>query len=242
VVLCGGVGVAISEATASGNSLGVGICLLSVLAAAAMLDSTARTLAGRVDSVQLAFFTAPVTCACLVPPLLALEAAPFARHAAAAPAASAAILLAGGAFALAYNVVHNELVAITDAVTTCVLGQLKIVMLMVLSAAVLGEGRDFTARMSLGCACAILGFGMYSWAKIQQQAQQQQAAAARKRGGTARTPARGGARAARGSDTETPPRTLAAPATPSGARTALRTPSMRLRTPATTRRTPGRMV
>ena len=56
-----------------------------------------------------------------------------------------------------------------------VLGEVKIVGLLVLSAAILpGESSQFTARMTIGCVMAILGFCLYSHAKI----------AAAKRGGS----------------------------------------------------------
>ena len=55
------------------------------------------------------------------------------------------------------------------------LGEVKIVGLLVLSAAILpGESSQFTARMTVGCVMAILGFCLYSHAKI----------AAAKRGGS----------------------------------------------------------
>lgn len=38
----------------------------------------------------------------------------------------------------------------TSAVTTTVLGEVKIVGLLLLSAMLLGEGREFTAKMTLG--------------------------------------------------------------------------------------------
>lgn len=34
---------------------------------------------------------------------------------------------------------------------------------------VAGEGKDFSLKMSIGCSSAILGFSIYSWAKINQQ-------------------------------------------------------------------------
>jgi len=138
IVLSLGVATAISEANATGNSFGVGLCMLSVLAGAAMLSTTARVLAGRVNSVQLAFFTSPVTCLCLLPPFFGMELGGFKEYVALRPSAAAGILVSGSVLAGAYNVVHNDQVSITDPVTTCVLGQVKIVVLLVLSAVYLG--------------------------------------------------------------------------------------------------------
>ena len=48
-----------------------------------------------------------------------------------------------------------------------VLGEVKIVGLLILSAAILpGESSQFTARMTVGCVLAMLGFCMYSNARI----------------------------------------------------------------------------
>ncbi len=54
----------------------------------------------------------------------------------------------------------------TSAVTTTVLGEIKIVGLMVLSALLLGEGKQFTVKMTVGCVLASVGFCMYSHTKI----------------------------------------------------------------------------
>lgn len=47
------------------------------------------------------------------------------------------------------------------------LGEVKIVGLLILSAAILpGESSQFTARMTVGCVLAMLGFCMYSNARM----------------------------------------------------------------------------
>ena len=48
-----------------------------------------------------------------------------------------------------------------------VLGEVKIVGLLILSAIILpGESSQFTARMTVGCVLAMLGFCLYSNAKL----------------------------------------------------------------------------
>jgi drug/metabolite transporter (DMT)-like permease len=170
LLLCGGVGVAISEGAGGGGARGVSLAAASVLAGAAQLTLQGRALAGRLDALSLALLTAPVTAACLAAPAWATERAAAAAFFAADGARAAGVLGAGAAAALAYNVVHNELVGLAGPVAACVLGQVKIVALMALSAAVLGEGRDFSPRMSAGCAAAIAGFGLYTWARVRRQA------------------------------------------------------------------------
>mmetsp|Transcript_7915 Transcript_7915/g.15903 ORF Transcript_7915/g.15903 Transcript_7915/m.15903 type:complete len:382 (+) Transcript_7915:190-1335(+) len=180
-VLCGGVIIAIGEASANGNAFGVMLCLASVVAGAYMLTTTAHTLHEKMSSFQLAFMTAPVTVSCLAPPFFVFESGVVAEYVVLNPHMTAMILLSGSILASAYNVVHNELVGIVGPVTTTVLGQVKIVSLMLLSGILFGEGKDFSLKMSIGCSSAILGFSIYSWAKINQQldaAATQKAAAA----------------------------------------------------------------
>ncbi len=60
-----------------------------------------------------------------------------------------------------------ELTSIARCLQVTVLGEVKIVGLLILSAAILpGESSQFTARMTAGCAMAMLGFCLYSNAKI----------------------------------------------------------------------------
>ncbi len=71
--------------------------------------------------------------------------------------------------ALAYNVVHYLMIQRTSAVTTTVLGEIKIVGLLILSALLLGETTEHFISHTLACtggtdnrqidACEILGFG-----------------------------------------------------------------------------------
>jgi hypothetical protein len=55
----------------------------------------------------------------------------------------------------------------SSAVTTTVLGEIKIVGLLILSALILDEGKEFTPKMMVGCGMAMLGFIMYSQIKIE---------------------------------------------------------------------------
>ena len=138
LVLCGGVIIAIGEASANGNAFGVMLCLSSVVAGAYMLTTTAHTLHEKMSSFQLAFMTAPVTVVCLMPPFFMFESGVVGEYMVLNPHMTAMILLSGSILASAYNVVHNELVGIVGPVTTTVLGQIKIVSLMLLSGILFG--------------------------------------------------------------------------------------------------------
>ena len=51
------------------------------------------------------------------------------------------VLLCSSVTALAYNIIHSMVIHRTSAVTTTVIGQIKIVALIVLSAVLLGESK-----------------------------------------------------------------------------------------------------
>lgn len=188
-MLCVGVATAIGEASAKGDAFGVLLCVLSVIAGAAQLISTAKTLQGNINSVQLMFLTAPVTFFCLMPPYFVLEHSSFLKYLITDAKAAAFVVIVTSGLAGLYNIVHNDLVAITDPITTCVLGQLKIIVLLVLSAVLLGEGRNFSQKMSIGCTAAILGFSIYSWAKVSPRSRQGKSGATlHSRSGTPATP------------------------------------------------------
>lgn len=57
--------------------------------------------------------------------------------------------------------VHSLMIKKTSAVTTTVLGEVKIVGLLLLSAMLLGEGKEFTLKMTVGCLLAMGGFALY---------------------------------------------------------------------------------
>lgn len=169
LVLCGGVGVAIGEASVNGNALGVLTCLSGVISGAYMLYSTSRTLHDKFSSFQLAFLTAPITVFCLSPPFYIFEFERVFEYGRNNFQVTMTLLLSAAAVATLYNVVHNELVHIVGPVTTTVLGQVKIVSLMILSGILFGDGRDFSSKMKIGCFMAVAGLGIYSAAKVKQQ-------------------------------------------------------------------------
>lgn len=69
--------------------------------------------------------------------------------------------------AVTYNLVHSLMIKRSSAVTTTVLGEIKIVGLLILSALILDEGKEFTPKMLVGCLLAMAGFLMYSQTKIE---------------------------------------------------------------------------
>jgi drug/metabolite transporter (DMT)-like permease len=168
LVLTAGVMVAVWEGTVAGSPRAVALCLAGTVSNAAMMTTSGKVLAEKVDVLRLTFYTAPVSLTALVPAFLASgEASRFANDYMPLHGRDAyVIILATSAVALSYNVVHSLMIQQTSAVTTTVLGEVKIVGLMVLSYVLLGEKKAFTLKMTVGCATAIAGFCMYSHAKL----------------------------------------------------------------------------
>ena len=57
-------------------------------------------------------------------------------------------ILAGGAIAVLYNIVHSLVIQRTSAVTTPVIGMIKVVAIIILSALILGERNVLSVRAS----------------------------------------------------------------------------------------------
>lgn len=109
------------------------------------------------------------------------------------------------------------------------------------------EGKEFTQRMSAGCAFAILGFSIYSWSKIRQNVRGKESGRHQRRARSRSlsvTPTQRRRQGQETPDTKTPPQTLPGLKTPLAID--ISTPSTRsttrLRTPGSRILTPGGLV
>mmetsp|Transcript_32881 Transcript_32881/g.83458 ORF Transcript_32881/g.83458 Transcript_32881/m.83458 type:complete len:373 (+) Transcript_32881:143-1261(+) len=169
VVLVMGVGISIFEGSdTKATAHGILLCVLGTISNGFMMASIGKLLSEKLDVWRLTFYTAPVTCAMLALFYWKLESSRFAAYQMETLNHSmyAALILVGCVNALAYNVVHSLVIKVTSSVTTTVLGEAKIVLLLVLSSIWLGEADIWTPKMLLGVTTAILGFAMYSHAKL----------------------------------------------------------------------------
>ncbi|KAK9816692.1 hypothetical protein WJX72_003780 [[Myrmecia] bisecta] len=169
VVLTLGVMIAVFEGTVSGSVAGVMVCLSGTVCNAAMMTTSGRLMSEKLDVLRLTFYTAPVSCVALLPFYAWREAAKFAQYRLGRSGAISGIILLGSMNALAYNVVHYLMIQKTSAVSTTVLGEVKVIGLLVLSSMLLGESKVFTTRMTVGCVLAMAGFCGYSHCKLSKQ-------------------------------------------------------------------------
>ncbi|KAK9801412.1 hypothetical protein WJX73_008430 [Symbiochloris irregularis] len=165
-LLTAGVMLAVWEGKVAGTTQAIVLCVAGTICNAAMMSTTGKLLSDRIDVLRLTFYTAPVSCACLFPLFLYYELNRFIGYKGQHALDMYGIIIMTSAIALSYNVVHSLMIQQTSAVTTTVLGEAKIVGLMILSYLLLGEKRVFTLRLTAGCTIAILGFCLYSHFKL----------------------------------------------------------------------------
>lgn len=169
VLLFIGVGIACYEGSDTrGSVIGIILCILGTISNGLMMSSIGKILSEKVDVLRLTFYTAPITCLAILPFYAAMESTLLAEYQRQHPVSEyGLILLLGCANALAYNMVHSFVIKVTSSVTTTVIGEMKIVLILILSAIVLDEGNIWTLKMLIGCTLAILSFVMYSHARLE---------------------------------------------------------------------------
>ena len=181
LVIIAGVEVGARDASSSSSlssssqvMLGLGFCLLGTIAAAMALVATGRALASSssrsldVAVVRLAWRIVPWNLAFAVPLFLAFELEGVKAYYAAAPGLGSPVIWVtsiSAGLASVYNLAHFLVNGKTGPVMTTVLGQVKIVSLVIISKYFLeNDGRGGVQVDSIevvGFAVAIVGFAAY---------------------------------------------------------------------------------
>eukprot|EP00884_Botryococcus_braunii_P009675 jgi/Botrbrau1/18709/Bobra.0386s0035.1 len=168
-VLSFGVAVCVWDNQANGTLTAINLCILSTLANAACLSTSGKLLTEKVDVLRLTFYISPICAAFILPFTLYFEVG---RLLAAVPLQGqqiAAMFLISSLLAITHNLVNYKLVQHTSAVSATVIGEVKTITLIVLSAFLLGEKSIFTPQLTGGCIIAMLGFCWYSHCKLAAQ-------------------------------------------------------------------------
>ena len=167
-------------------------CMTATVSNALMMTFSGKIMGGeKLDALRLTFYTAPVTLCALLPVALMLEGDRFlnkyfgasafdvqSREALiygdeyVSPFQVLTLVLLGCLNAVSYNFVHFALVGHTSAVTTTVLGNIKVVLLILCSRVLFGETKDWSLSMMFGAFIALAGFGLYSFARVKVSHQQ----------------------------------------------------------------------
>lgn len=166
LILCAGVIIVVWEGSVSGNLFGVFLCLIGTFSNALMMTLSSKLLSQKLDPIELTFYTAPISLLCLAPFMLKTEYKDFAIFVSTNGLQPFGIILIGCMNALLYNLVHYLVIKQTSAVTSTVLGQVKIVGLVILAAFLLDERKDFSTRMVVGSLISLVGFSIYSQIEI----------------------------------------------------------------------------
>jgi len=73
LVLTAGVMMAVFEGSVTGSTAGILLCICGTVCNAAMICTSGKLLSEKMDVLRLAFYTAPVSCAVLLPLFVARE-------------------------------------------------------------------------------------------------------------------------------------------------------------------------
>lgn len=176
VPICLGVVCAIYEGSQmDGTVVSLILCIAGMISNALMMTISGRVMEEKIDAVQLTCFTAPVSLAVLVYYFSVYEAGSLVTYVRQTPHAAALVLIGTSVLALSYNIVHYQVIRATSAVTTTVLGNVKIVLIIFLSGLLFGETATWSLRMVAGAAITLIGFFIYSWAGLEEKLAKQKA-------------------------------------------------------------------
>jgi len=171
---------------------GLFYCVTATISNALMMTFSGKIMGGeKLDALRLTFYTAPVTLCALLPVALMIEGDRFVNKYFGAgafevqsreaimygdeyvsPFQVLTLVLLGCLNAVSYNFVHFALVGATSAVTTTVLGNIKVALLILCSRVLFGETKDWSLSMIFGAFVALIGFGLYSFARVKVSHQQ----------------------------------------------------------------------
>ena len=151
----------------SGASSAMGVLLVGVSAVvqAAQMSLSSRLMTKKLSSFQMTFYTGPVAFLLLLPWALWYEAETFVRACEQQPMGVVAFLLGGCVMAVMYNVVFFQCLQTISSVGTSIMGNVKIVFLILLSAVTLGELATWPRNQYIGCFLTFGGTFWYSYLK-----------------------------------------------------------------------------
>ena len=146
-----------------GQWWGISMCLASVLMQSAQMSCSGRLMSGKLDSFQLNFYTAPIAFGVLVlmEACMQQETRGLLRFFSHKPLPTLGIILGGCCLAVTYNVVLMQSVRTFSSVGTAVLGNFRTVLLIFMSALLLGELADWGATRYIGCFNTFAGAAAY---------------------------------------------------------------------------------
>lgn len=140
--------------------------VLSSVAMMALQMSFSGRLGVKLDAVQMTFYTGWISLVPVAPLVLAMEGPGLLKHCLAHPGSSSAIVLSSCVLAVVYNVVVFQTIRGLSSVGSAVLGNVKVVVILLTSAVWMGEMRLWETRQHVGCVLTFGGAALYSALKL----------------------------------------------------------------------------
>ncbi|GAB4815501.1 hypothetical protein N2152v2_002547 [Parachlorella kessleri] len=166
LILTTGVAISMWEGTVQGKPLGMVLCMIGAVCTGLMSALSGKLLSESLGAVTLTLYTSPVSALTIAPFLFTREWRHLMAYYHARPGPLLLIAGVSSALAVAYNITHFRVIHRLSPVVTTVVGEIKIMLLLVASVYVLGEGQQFSPRFLAGCLMALGGFCMYSHIKL----------------------------------------------------------------------------
>jgi len=172
-LLCISVGVAMTAGknltpSAGGSFLGICLTVASIVMQSSIISLSSRMMGGRhkLVGLQMAFYSGPFAFLALLPFALMKEYDVFLVSLDRQGAASVAFLLGSCVMAVLYNVTVFQSSHTLSSVGTAVLANAKIILLIFLSAVILGELASWSLQEFCGCTLALGGTAYFSYLKL----------------------------------------------------------------------------
>ena len=169
LLISGGAGTTIYSGFGGSTAKGVLLTATSTLAQCLQISVSGRIMRGhaKLDAFQMTALTGPVAFLALLPFALASELGVLSAALATQPATALGFLLGSCLLAVAYNVTLFQALATLSTVGTAILGNVKIVLLLFLSALFLGELRTWSTAQLVGFALTFVASACFSHLKLQ---------------------------------------------------------------------------
>jgi len=149
-----------------GNDLKGTALVLSSVAMMALQMSFSGRLGVKLDAVQITFYTGWLSLLPVAQLVLYMEGPRLVKHCLAQPGSSLAIILSSCVLAVVYNVVVFQTIRGLSSVGSAVLGNVKVVVILLASAVWMGEMRHWETRQHVGCALTFGGAAIFSALKL----------------------------------------------------------------------------
>jgi len=163
--ICAGVMLAVYE-EAHNEVTGIVLCGIATVANALRTALSSHLLQSKLDVFSMTWYTGPVSALVLLPFAIYKESSLITEYAQQNMGSTMGILLFGSMLALVYNVILFLTIKTLTGVTMNVMGNVKIIFLLLMSRLTLGELSEIDVKLAAGVGLTFSGFFLYSYGTI----------------------------------------------------------------------------